>query len=98
MTLHEKDEFLIYHSSDLLHWEYSSHVAGMWKCPDLYELPVDGDKANTRWVLQGAGDTYLIGSFDGKTFIPASEKQCYASGYSYASQTFSGIPDADCHQ
>lgn len=95
MMLHEKDGISIYHSTDLLRWEYSSHVAGIWECPDLYELPIDGNKNNSRWVLQGAGGTYLIGRFDGKTFTPESEKQCYASGRFYAPQTFSGIPDTD---
>ena len=25
-------------------WKYESHVTGFWECPELFELPVDGDK------------------------------------------------------
>lgn len=77
-------EVVLYKSADLLTWEYLSTFGpanateGVWECPDLFELPVDGDASNTRWVLVvnlspggiagGSGGQYFIGTFDGVTF------------------------------
>ena len=44
----------IYTSSNLKDWKYESHVTGFWECPELFELPVDGDKNHTKWVMYGA--------------------------------------------
>ncbi|MNM95839.1 Levanase precursor [compost metagenome] len=51
----------------------------VWECPDLFQLPVDGDPNHTKWVLsisvqsgapaQGSGMQYFIGHFDGTRFI-----------------------------
>jgi sucrose-6-phosphate hydrolase SacC (GH32 family) len=73
-----------YSSPDLKHWTHLSDFgpAGatreQWECPDFYELPVDGDPKNTRWVLKigtnpghiagGSGEQYFIGRFDGTHF------------------------------
>jgi fructan beta-fructosidase len=75
-----------YRSDDLRSWTHLSDfgpagaVGGVWECPDLFELPVDGDPANTRWVLVvslspggiagGSGTQYFIGHFDGTGFVP----------------------------
>jgi len=50
----------------------------VWECPDLFELPVDGDPHDTRWVLivnlnpggiaGGSAGQYFVGTFDGVTF------------------------------
>ena len=37
-------------------------------CPDMFELPVDCDKNDKRWVIWGGDCTYMIGTFDGSTF------------------------------
>ena len=54
MVLNERDGHSIYNSADLKNWEYKSHVTGFWECPELFELPVDGDKNHTKWVMYGA--------------------------------------------
>lgn len=95
MVLNERDGHSIYNSKDLREWTYQSHVRGFWECPDLFELPVDGDPSNTRWVMYGASNTYMIGSFDGKTFVPEGGKYSFTSGTIYAAQTFSNIPASD---
>ncbi|MFE4604873.1 glycoside hydrolase family 32 protein [Kitasatospora indigofera] len=53
---------------------------GLWECPDLFQLPVDGDPSHTKWVLVvninpgGPQNTsaaqYFVGDFDGTTFTP----------------------------
>jgi fructan beta-fructosidase len=95
MVLNERDGHTIYTSKNLKDWKAESHVTGFWECPDLFELPVDGDKRNTKWVMYGASNTYMIGSFDGKTFKPESGKHYFSSGTIYAGQTFNNIPEAD---
>ena len=95
LVLNERDGHSIYTSSNLKDWKYESHVTGFWECPELFELPVDGDKNHTKWVMYGATGTYMLGSFDGKVFTPEAGKYCYTTGSIYAAQTFTNIPASD---
>lgn len=92
MVLYEKDGQSIYNSDNLKEWTYKSHTSGFYECPELFELPVDGDLSHTKWVMCGAGGTYMIGSFDGERFIPEYGKFQYASSI-YAPQTYNNTPD-----
>lgn len=77
-------EMLIFTSPDLKTWTLQSSFGkglgsqdGVWECPDLFELPIEGGKG-TKWVLLcninpggpfgGSATQYFIGDFDGKTF------------------------------
>ncbi len=83
-------------SPDLKEWTYRSKVDGLFECPDLFELPVDGDAMKKKWVLTAASSEYMVGSFDGVTFKPETGKLPGHRGRGfYAAQTFSGIPDKD---
>jgi sucrose-6-phosphate hydrolase SacC (GH32 family) len=93
MALNERDGHSIYTSSNLKEWKYESHVTGFWECPELFELPVDGNSGNTKWVMYGASGTYMIGTFDGKIFTPENGKYLYTQGSIYAAQTFTDMPD-----
>lgn len=93
LVLNERDGHSIYTSFNLKEWKYQSHVTGFWECPELFELPVDGDKSNTRWVMYGASGTYMIGQFNGKVFTPENGKFIYTSGSGYAAQTYTNMPD-----
>ena len=95
MVLNERDGHSIYTSVNLKNWKYRSHVTGFWECPELFELPVDGDKNNTMWVMYGASGTYMLGSFNGEEFKPVAGKYCYTTGSIYAAQTFTNIPLGD---
>lgn len=95
MVLNERDGHSIYTSTDLKNWTYRSHTTGFWECPDLFELPVDGDGNNKLWVMYGASGTYMLGNFDGERFTPTSGKHCYTRGTIYAAQTYSNIPAED---
>ncbi|WP_226670778.1 glycoside hydrolase family 32 protein [Metabacillus litoralis] len=75
-----------YTSSNLIDWEFASEFGeehgshqGVWECPDLFELSIDGDHRKKKWVLflsigddpsfeEGSRTQYFIGDFDGKTF------------------------------
>lgn len=95
MVLNERDGNSIYNSDNLKDWTFESHITGFWECPELFELPVDGNKNNTRWVMYGASGTYMIGTFDGKKFTPESGKHYYVTGSCYAAQTYNNIPESD---
>ena len=95
MVLNERDGHSIYTSPDLKEWTYQSHVTGFWECPELFELPVDGNPSHTEWVMYGASGTYMLGSFDGKKFTPEAGKYYNCAGSIYAAQTFTDIPESD---
>lgn len=100
-----------YASENLKEWTHLSDfgpagaVGGVWECPDLFELPVDGDPANTRWVLQvdlnpggvagGSGGQYFTGHFDGEAFTTDQTETRwvdYGADF-YASQSWSDVPE-----
>jgi sucrose-6-phosphate hydrolase SacC (GH32 family) len=71
-------------------------IPGTSECPEFFEMPVDGDVHNTRWIFYGGNGGYLIGKFDGHTFTPESGPYPLHHGNCwYASQTFNDIPAAD---
>ena len=87
------DTLGIFSSGNLKEWKLESQIGKFHECPELFELPVDSDSGNTRWVIYGANYEYFIGSFDGKTFTPEhEEKYAYRCGPAYASQTWNDEP------
>lgn len=83
-----------YTSVDLKAWTKQSHLPGFYECPEIFELPVDGNASNQRWVVFAGDAKYMIGSFDGRRFTPDStDKQQVHWGKYYASQTFSNVPN-----
>jgi len=84
----------IYTSKDLKEWTRESNIPGYFECAELFELPVDGDPANKKWVVYAADAQYAIGHFDGRQFTPDHEgKHRVHWGAYYASQCFSNPPD-----
>lgn len=79
-------EMLVFTSSDMREWTRQSSFGkglgaqdGVWECPDLFKLPVDGS-GKEKWVLLcnlnpggpfgGSATQYFVGDFDGKVFTP----------------------------
>jgi sucrose-6-phosphate hydrolase SacC (GH32 family) len=93
MVLYEDQSMAIYNSQDLKKWEYKSRTKGYYECPELFELAVDGDENNKKWVMYGASGTYMIGDFDGAKFTPEYGKYYYSWGSQYAAQTYNNVPD-----
>ena len=74
----------LYSSPDLKHWTFMSDfgpanaVGGVWECPDLFPLQVNGDPSKTKWVMVvnlnpggiqgGSAGQYFVGDFDGTRF------------------------------
>ena len=79
-------EVLIFSSNDMKKWTLKSAFGkvgaqeGVWECPDLFPLEIDG---TTKWVMLvnlnpggpfgGSGIQYFIGDFDGTTFTPDTD-------------------------
>jgi len=81
-------------SPDLKKWTLRGQTPGLFECPDLFELPVDGDAAKKKWVLTAASSEYLVGTFDGEKFTPETPKLLGHRGPGfYAAQTYSDVPD-----
>jgi fructan beta-fructosidase len=85
-----------YTSGDLKKWDFASRIDGYYECPEIFEIPVDGDGRNTRWVVYAANGDYAVGRFDGRelTAEPGKHKLSYGNCF-YASQTFSDVPPTD---
>jgi fructan beta-fructosidase len=117
MILAAGDHVRIYTSPDLKTWSFASEFgidagshAGVWECPDLFKLPVDGNADNNKWVMivsignesayaEGSRTQYFIGDFDGSTFINQnSDETVFWVDYgrdNYAGVTWSDIPTQD---
>jgi len=83
-------------SPDLKTWTklHDINVPDASECPDFFEMPVEGEPGETRWVWTSASDRYLVGAFDGKRFIPEVMTSAGHHGANYyAVQTYSNIPD-----
>jgi sucrose-6-phosphate hydrolase SacC (GH32 family) len=94
----DKDTYALLSSANLKQWDRLSEVPfpGTSECPEFFEIPLDGNRLNTRWIFYGGNGRYLIGKFDGKTFTRESGPEALNFGNCfYASQTFTGIPPAD---
>lgn len=112
MILAAGQEMQIYSSPNLKDWTKESSFgqgqgahAGVWECPDLIELPVQGTELK-KWVLicninpggpfGGSATQYFVGTFDGKTFTnesPATTKWMDWGKDHYATVTWSNAPE-----
>ena len=115
MLLAVGQQMQIFSSKNLKEWKHESdfglkHGAhgGVWECPDLVELPIEGTKEK-RWVLicnlnpggpfGGSATQYFVGTFDGKKFtnqFPTKTKWMDYGKDHYATVTFSNAPDGRC--
>jgi fructan beta-fructosidase len=90
-------DYALLASKDLIHWERTGGVSniGCVECPDMFELPVEGNRENTRWVFWGGNGNHVIGTFDGRIFTRESGPFSTQVGNEYAAQTFSEMPEKD---
>ena len=112
MLLAVGQEMQIFSSSNLKDWAFESSFGegqgahgGVWECPDLFELPVDGTNEK-KWVLLcnlnpggpfgGSATQYFVGTFNGKEFANESPSQTKWMDWGkdhYATVTWSDAPD-----
>jgi len=85
-------------SKDLKSWELQSKYGreNLQECPELFQLAIDGNQQNKKWILYAGNGRYDIGQFDGKKFIPETKEIEFSYGNCfYASQTFNNVPEED---
>ena len=112
MLLAVGQEMQIFSSTNLKDWAFESSFGegqgahgGVWECPDLFELPVDGTNEK-KWVLLcnlnpggpfgGSATQYFVGTFNGKEFVNESPSQTKWMDWGkdhYAAVTWSDAPD-----
>ncbi len=115
MLLAVGQQMQIFSSKNLKEWKHESDFGlkqgahgGVWECPDLVELPVEGTKEK-HWVLVcninpggpfgGSATQYFVGTFDGKKFtnkFPTKTKWMDYGKDHYATVTFHNAPDGRC--
>ena len=97
MIIHDKRNdvygFDFYESRNLLDWKYLSTSPGWFETPDLFSLPLDGDTNKMKWIVQECSHTYKIGDFNGREFVPETEKLSTFQGDFGAAQVFDNVPD-----
>ena len=113
VSLASEKVLLFYRSTDLRNWEEVSRFgpAGTlgkpnWECPDLFELPIEGEPGRSLWVLEvdlgagsiagGSGGEYFVGRFDGVRFEAIQQSQWVDYGRDfYAPISWDNIPESD---
>ncbi len=101
IALPDEHKVSFYASPDLKTWEHLSDFGPFgarsqaWEVPDLFQLPIDGDPNNLRWVLLcGMGpnkEQYFIGDWDGTQFTLDTA----ANGYLLRGEGLPGTVFAD---
>ncbi len=112
MVMAAGDKVSIYSSVDLKSWVFESNFGsnvgahgGVWECPDLFQLPVEGTNTS-KWVLLvslgggpngGSATQYFVGDFDGKNFTNESQATSWIDygTDNYAGVTYNNIPSTD---
>ncbi|MEM7372746.1 MAG: glycoside hydrolase family 32 protein [Bacteroidota bacterium] len=110
------DRVQIYNSPNLKDWTLASEFGeeqgthgGVWECPDLFQLPIEGSNGQSKWVMLvslnpggangGSGTMYFVGEFDGKTFINDNSAETVLwldyGRDNYAGVSWSDIPKED---
>ena len=93
----DQNDYALFGSTNLKEWTRLSDLQiPDTECPDIFELPVDGDPDNTKWVFWGAAGKYYVGNFDGTTFTPEGDahRSDYGANF-YAAQTWSDVPESN---
>lgn len=106
MTLATLDRITFYSSPNLKDWTRESEFGeklgahgGVWECPDLFPLALNG---KTHWVLLvninpggpngGSATQYFVGQFDGHRFTPQDARTRWAD---YGPDEYAGVTFAN---
>lgn len=111
-VLAKEKKVRFYGSTNLRDWKHLSDfgpagaTGGIWECPDLFRLNIEGQPGKSKWVLKvdlnpgavagGSGGQYFVGEFDGTKFTNdnAPERKLwidYGKDF-YAAQSWSNLP------
>jgi fructan beta-fructosidase len=94
MFLYDNEAYRIFTSLNLLQWtDTGNTVPNSHECPDIFQLPIDGDKARMKWVLVRGNGNYSLGEFDGTKFTEETPQMPTDAGPNfYATQSWAEMP------
>jgi fructan beta-fructosidase len=117
MVLATGQSITLYTSDNLKEWEFASEFGnkagshdGVWECPDLFPLPIEGNDSIQKWVMlvsigdnpeykEGSRTQYFVGEFDGTTFLNDNSDNTVLwldhGRDNYAGVSWSDIPYSD---
>ncbi|KAK3294297.1 glycosyl hydrolase [Chaetomium fimeti] len=111
IALAQLHKLLIYTSPNLKEWTYTSEfgpmnaVGGVWECPGIFPLALDGNEGETKWVAQiglnpsgppgvvGSGTQYMVGNFNGTAFVADPDTPPPSPTSTSSFQDFEGTGD-----
>jgi fructan beta-fructosidase len=113
MILAVQDRIHFYSSPDLINWSFESEFGketgahgGVWECPDLFQLQVNGSGI-PKWIMlvsinpggpnSGSATQYFVGNFNGQSFAveEAGDNWVDWGRDNYAGVTWSNVPETD---
>ena len=94
----QNNDFGFFSSTNLINWTQTSTFTfpNVIEVPELFQLPLDGDTNNLKWIFYAGAGHYYVGQFDGGAFTaqygPFSIRggNCFAAG-----QIFNNMPASD---
>jgi sucrose-6-phosphate hydrolase SacC (GH32 family) len=97
MMMYGNNQYHILTSTNLLAWKDEHHpLPNSYECPDFFELPLDGDGKNMKWVMIQGNGNYSIGTFDGTEFKEETSRYaCDLGPNFYATQTWANTDTGD---
>jgi sucrose-6-phosphate hydrolase SacC (GH32 family) len=97
MMLYGDGAYHIFTSTNLLSWRDEHHpIPDSYECPDFFELPVDGNRSQMKWVLIQGNGNYSIGTFDGTDFKEETGRRpCDVGPNFYATESFANTDTGD---
>lgn len=97
MMLYGDGQYHVLTSSNLLSWQDEHHpIKDSYECPDFFELPVDGDRSQMKWVLIQGNGNYSIGTFNGTEFKEETGRNpCDVGPNFYATQSWHNTDTGD---
>jgi fructan beta-fructosidase len=95
--LYGDSQYHVLTSTNLLSWKDEHHpIKNSFECPDFFELPVDGDRNQMKWVLIQGNGNYSIGTFDGTEFKEETARfACDVGPNFYATQSWANNETGD---
>ena len=90
-------QYHIFTSTNLLNWkDERKPIPHSFECPDFFELPLDGNHRDMKWVLIQGNGNYSIGRFDGTEFKEETARYpCDVGPNFYATQTWGNTETGD---
>lgn len=97
MMLYGDGQYHVLTSTNLLNWSDEHHpIKDSFECPDFFQLPLDGNPGNRKWVLIQGNGNYSIGTFNGTEFKEEGGRHpCDVGPNFYATQSWNNTDTGD---